>query len=446
MEDFESGSLTGWNNGRLDSSSGFTQFLGRFAKNEPDPWKYYRDIPTDALYVTLMFDFYEIDAWDKDDQDCLYVLIDGNRVNFGIFDQHRDDGPRSGSEHGITWSIGNSASPTNIGFSSSKDQKHSVTMRIPSSLFSDGKIKLQFDTRVTSTNKNHESAGFDNIKWVARINCPGAPTPSPLPCPSPRYFPTETFSSDTHGWRNARRDTGGGFGTFLGRYAHGDPIPYKDYTGIPTSVDKVRFMVDFYEIDSWDLSSPNGPDCIYIWVDDTRLFLGYFGSSNNEGNRSGSKDGITWESSALDTPKQIGFGSAYDQKHTIKVFIPPSFYADGKIRIRLQTVVNGNKHDESSGWDNIKLAYLYFCHRRLAGSREGSHLRDAVRPGDQIEFDESDVFGGNDVGRGLAADPLTALDKSEMTGNAEAALENESTVSEDKLDASFTQMLRGILW
>ena len=163
-------------------------------------------------------------------------------------------------------------------------------------------------------------------------------------------------------------------------------------------VDKVRFMVDFYEIDSWDLSRPHGPDCIYIWVDNTRLFIGYFGSSNNERNRSGSKDGIRWESSALVTPRQIGFGSAKDQKHRIKVYIPPSFYGDGKIRVRLQTVVNGNKHDESAGWDNIRLAYLYFCHRRL--------VKDLISEMDLVRRSSmSRTFSvQNDVGRGLAAD------------------------------------------
>ena len=473
LETFETGSLSGWRNGRIESSTAFTKFLGRFAKDDPDPWKYYRNIPTNALFLILEFDFYEIDSWNLRDQDCLYVLIDGKRVNLGIFDQNRDDGPRSGSSEGISWNIGDSAVPRNIGFSGSKDQIHHVTMRIPKSYFSDGRVKLQFDTRVSSSNRHNESSGFDNIKWVAHFDCPNAPTPSPtgrptpnpLPCPNPRYFPTETFSRSTHGWRNARRDSNGGFGRFMGRYARNDPIPYKDYRDIPRHVDKVRFMVDFYEIDSWDNTRPRGPDCVYIWVDNTKLFIGYFGSSINERNRSGRKDGIRWESSALGAPRQIGFGRAYDQKHRIKVYIPPSFYADGKIRVRLQTVVNGNINNESAGWDNIRLAYLYFCRRRLGGglvgsNEGGSHLRKQSLVGaEQFKLagvdDESN--GDDDIENWIRSteaeeEPLVELEEEEEEydpidefGATEETVDREEDDHAEE-ETGFGRIMRGLLW
>ena len=191
----------------------------------------------------------------------------------------------------------------------------------------------------------------------------------------------ETFSRNGfYGWQNGRKDFSSAFGYFLGRYAKDDPFPYKEYT-VPTDADHVKFQIDFYEIDSWDADNRYGPDCIYIWIDDTKVFIGIFGSDNDEGRRKGSMNGITWRSKALAGPENIGFGSAKDQKHRITMLIPKSYFADGKMKVTLETRVNGPKEDESSGWDNIKVFYLYDCpaedyHRQLPGKSELSDSDD----------------------------------------------------------------------
>eukprot|EP00541_Cyclophora_tenuis_P010018 CAMPEP_0116543714 /NCGR_PEP_ID=MMETSP0397-20121206/1717_1 /TAXON_ID=216820 /ORGANISM="Cyclophora tenuis, Strain ECT3854" /LENGTH=206 /DNA_ID=CAMNT_0004067849 /DNA_START=198 /DNA_END=818 /DNA_ORIENTATION=- len=136
---------------------------------------------------------------------------------------------------------------------------------------------------------------------------------------------------------------------------------------IPTSASKVRFQIDFFEIDSWNADNRYGPDCIYIWIDDTRVFIGIFSWARDEGQRSGSKSGIRWESESQGPPTQIGFGRIKDQKHTIKVYIPPNYYSDGKFVVKLETQVTGSINDESSGWDNVRVAYLYHCRRMLGG-------------------------------------------------------------------------------
>ena len=59
-EDFEDKELIGWTNGKLDFDPGFTNFLGRYISSDLDPIKTFT-VPKDADYITLSFDFYEID-------------------------------------------------------------------------------------------------------------------------------------------------------------------------------------------------------------------------------------------------------------------------------------------------------------------------------------------------------------------------------------------------
>ena len=77
-------------------------------------------------------------------------------------------------------------------------------------------------------------------------------------------------------------------------------------------------------------------------------------------------------------------------------------------------------------------------------------------PADQFAldgYDESEEVSRHDFGLpplGEEEAPVE-LDEFEMTDNAEKALEDERTasdaeVADDKLETSFSQMLRGVLW
>ena len=171
FEDFEDGKTAGWINGNTTKEGAFTEFLGRYAIDQPSPRKTYT-VPKDASEIKLEFDFYEIDSWDGN-QDYFRVRIDDKAVNIGTFSWWYDEDGRYGKVNGISY-IFKSERNSNIGFTSKwLDQIHHVTMRIPKSFFEvDGKLKIEFQTTFSSDIDN-ESVGFDNIEITAMYGCDG---------------------------------------------------------------------------------------------------------------------------------------------------------------------------------------------------------------------------------------------------------------------------------
>ena len=191
-EDFEDGSLAGWSNGKIDYDPGFTKFLGRFVKDDPDPVKEYPVNPG-ALTVTVEFDFYEIDSWNSDTRygpDCIYVYINGEKLDIGIFSSKRDEGLRRGkTPKSIEWVSQSQGPPRHIGFQSGRDffvdQIHHISATVPRRLYEDtGKIVLRLNTQVTATRVTDESAGYDNIRITERHDCSGTSRPTPAPTPA----------------------------------------------------------------------------------------------------------------------------------------------------------------------------------------------------------------------------------------------------------------------
>ena len=157
---------------------------------------------------------------------------------------------------------------------------------------------------------------------------------------------------------------------FLGRYdvtdRRNNKHPFREFTGINRNANELKLEMDFLELDSWDSDARYGPDCIYVHIDGVRLFLGIYANWRDEGYRSGNHGGIRWTSSSRGAPSHLGFSSRWkDQRHRLTFIIPRHYFADGKINLKLEAVLDSTKDDESAGWDNIRLYELYQCGRRL---------------------------------------------------------------------------------
>ena len=198
-EDFEDGSLVGWINGRLTSNAAFTNFLGRFVKDTPDPSKVYR-VAANAEVVVVQFDFYEIDSWNSKNRfgpDKVFVSIDGEVLDLGTFKHSRDEGVKQHSTpNGIVWERRSLGPPSNIGFRGRgetlfRDQIHHVTAIVPPSFFrTDSLVTLAFHTRVTARTTTDECSGFDNIVITSKFDCGGVLSSAPPPTLQPTTNPT----------------------------------------------------------------------------------------------------------------------------------------------------------------------------------------------------------------------------------------------------------------
>ena len=276
----------------------------------------------------------------------------------------------------MTFSLRSQAAPSNIGFSSFKDQIHHIKVTIPSTYFElDGELKILFQVRVDTTDINNESGGFDNIKITAKFDC-RTPNPIRRPTRNPTLRPTprgcvpsfevyqETFEDGSlFGWSNGRLEFATEFTMFLGRYGKSNSGPGKDpfkvYEDIPRNADSVELEFDFYEIDSWEGSN----DSVSVLVDEEELMLGTFDQLGNELGRTGGSRGMTFRIRSQSAPRNIGFGSFRDQIHRVTVTIPRTYYArDGELKIMFQVRVDATDvNDESGGFDNIKITAKFNC-------------------------------------------------------------------------------------
>jgi hypothetical protein len=178
---------------KLAKCDAFTTFLGRYGKGDADPVKTYNGIPTCGSSVVVEFDFYEIDSWEKDQGDAAFINIDGVKIPIGIFDAKTDEGATSASVGDIKITTVSKGAPAQLCFRKDKtkmvkkwfDQKHHVTVTLPSSYVSDGQLVLKFETRVNGLLRE-ESAGFDNLKIAVLSDCGGGgSTVSPIPASPP---------------------------------------------------------------------------------------------------------------------------------------------------------------------------------------------------------------------------------------------------------------------
>ena len=155
-QDFENGAF-GWNVSKVESSGGFTSFLGRMGGGEVISTSF-DNVPEDANRLSVEFDFYEIDDWEDANDggtDCFYAWIGDEKLDFGLFGSRTNEGWNRGSTTcGIVWFIESQGSARNIGFDTGskqkRDQIHHVMASVPEScgLFKDGQLDLAFQVRV----------------------------------------------------------------------------------------------------------------------------------------------------------------------------------------------------------------------------------------------------------------------------------------------------------
>jgi hypothetical protein len=377
-EDFEQKNMRGWDNGRLDSCSDFTQFLGRYFPGDASfPHKTYTDIPTDASTVTVEFDFYEIDVWGWQQEDRVVVNIDGVDVPLGPFRSQFDDGTKTGVVNGVSFQTSSYDVPAERCFGAGDgsntwyfDQKHHVTMVLPSRFIADGALSLDFKTPGV---RRFQAAGFDNIRITVQRKCDVSPLPAPKPLPSSnsaqRCIPDELIftddfeTQDLSGWTDGKLDSCKFFSNFLGRIRPGDPVPHKTYSGIPTDALGVTLEFDFYKIDVWGWQQQ---DHLTVIVNGIEITLGTFHSLQYERERSGLVDGVAFEVVGQGLPAERCFDSGdeynkewyYEERHYVRMVLSKRFIADGNLTIGFETP--GRKLFQAAGIDNIGI----IVHRR----------------------------------------------------------------------------------
>ena len=155
--------LTGWTNGILTTTTSpcFTSFPGRYRSSE-FPVKMYTGISTTASILRLEFDFYEIDSWGND---AFAVFINCFTIQLGLFNVDKYQGMLGGFVEDVHFETNSLGSPTDLGFGGFDDQRHNVTINLPSRFFN-GLLQVQFGSNLDRVIDN-KSYGIDNIKITA---------------------------------------------------------------------------------------------------------------------------------------------------------------------------------------------------------------------------------------------------------------------------------------
>jgi hypothetical protein len=163
-EDFEHDEALTWLNGLEAQDAGFTTFLGRLGRENPDVSKTF-EVPTEADKVIVEFDFYSIDG--HADGDTVYVGVQGIYLDLNLFD----------SSTGTTYALYNDIFVTivdrrsyNIGFGSETDEKFNVRLEIPKGWYDGGELDIGFRVHMTNSITTN-GGGIDN--FVISADCSG---------------------------------------------------------------------------------------------------------------------------------------------------------------------------------------------------------------------------------------------------------------------------------
>jgi len=156
QEDFESGA-TGWSSNITESSTAFTQYLGRFGNEQVD--KSFA-LSGNQAQVTIEFDFYRIDSWDGLGEDEKFqIYVDGELAISEFFNYIFSSAPSSGSFTGGSWT--RTAEPLDhLGFNSTwTDQIHHYSITLDNA---DTDVALGFASSLNQSIPD-ESWGVDNL-------------------------------------------------------------------------------------------------------------------------------------------------------------------------------------------------------------------------------------------------------------------------------------------
>jgi hypothetical protein len=160
FEDFEHGETDTWTMGLESSGRGFTTFLGRLGRENPEVSKDF-PVPDGAGSVVLAFDFYNIDGLSPGDR--AYVTIAGTSIDLGLF-----DGSGSGSAYYNDIAVTKiEGGQHNIGFLTTElDQKFQVEVTIPANWYTSGVLEIGFKVSMQQ-GTDMTSAGIDNVRLTA---------------------------------------------------------------------------------------------------------------------------------------------------------------------------------------------------------------------------------------------------------------------------------------
>jgi hypothetical protein len=162
-EDFEGGA-SGWNNNTTTNDAVLSEFLGRFNRNvhtadNQEIFKTYNLSGTQD-YVTIDFDFFEIDSWDNE---YFYIYIDDVRVStdrlrWNVYESPADKTTVDGINVQITELTNDEGYA--VFREDIRDQFYHYSLTIPTT---SSTIKFGVGTSLNGTDFNDESFGIDNI-------------------------------------------------------------------------------------------------------------------------------------------------------------------------------------------------------------------------------------------------------------------------------------------
>jgi hypothetical protein len=160
IEDFEDGQALTWVNGLEATGSGFTTFLGRLGKENPDVTKTF-EVPITADTIIVEFDFYSIDGHDADDK--VYIGVQGTFLDLNLFV----------SSTGTTSVLYNDIALTivdrktyDVGFDSEMDEKFHIKLEIPKIWYGEGELEIGFRVHMTKSITTN-GGGVDNFEISA---------------------------------------------------------------------------------------------------------------------------------------------------------------------------------------------------------------------------------------------------------------------------------------
>jgi hypothetical protein len=156
IEDFENGQALTWLNGLEAQDSGFTTFLGRLGRENPDVTKTF-EVPSTAVRTIVEFDFYSIDG--HADGDKVYVGVQGTYLDLNLFAS--STGTTSALYNDILVTIVDRRS-YNVGFDSETDEKFNVRLEIPPQWYSGGELEIGFRVHM-SKSVTTNGGGVDNF-------------------------------------------------------------------------------------------------------------------------------------------------------------------------------------------------------------------------------------------------------------------------------------------
>ena len=155
-EDFENGEALTWVNGIESTDYGFTTFLGRLGKQNPEVSKTFV-VPSIADKIVVDFDYYSIDGHSDGDQ--VFVEVQGKLLDLDIYAS--STGTTTVFYNDIKVEIVERGS-YNIGFSSELDEKFTIKIEIPKGWYANGELEIGFRVDMKKS-IYYNAGGIDNF-------------------------------------------------------------------------------------------------------------------------------------------------------------------------------------------------------------------------------------------------------------------------------------------